>query len=314
MLELPFTVRASVAVAVVFLGMSATTAQAQNFGSAAFQSVRNCNGLPGDTDCMSEANPDRGRKETYVTGGVGATVNNVVYPQSGGTLVSRVSFGELDLPILKSGAWAGDDNRIASTIVTYMGFDFNGPDGSAYALDALIDWKTSGAPQYLANGGGEYAGEGIGSFQLFLFDAAYVPAFGDAFDIIDFPTGKACGSAGVLGYALVDMVTAAAGYHEAAVTLGNGCDGSPLTLQSGGSYVLLTQKQTVANRLGWLDATNTIRVQLSATLPEEAKRVLLENVVTARSLVPEPATWAMMLLGFGAVGVAARRQRRDAAA
>lgn len=30
-------------------------------------------------------------------------------------------------------------------------------------------------------------------------------------------------------------------------------------------------------------------------------------------VIPEPATWAMMILGFGVVGVAARRQRRDAA-
>jgi hypothetical protein len=26
--------------------------------------------------------------------------------------------------------------------------------------------------------------------------------------------------------------------------------------------------------------------------------------------VPEPATWAMMIAGFGLIGVAARRQRR----
>jgi len=31
----------------------------------------------------------------------------------------------------------------------------------------------------------------------------------------------------------------------------------------------------------------------------------------AVSAVPEPATWAMMIIGFGAVGVAMRRRRRD---
>jgi hypothetical protein len=32
---------------------------------------------------------------------------------------------------------------------------------------------------------------------------------------------------------------------------------------------------------------------------------------TPRSAVPEPATWALMLLGFGGVGMAMRRSRRD---
>ena len=48
---------------------------------------------------------------------------------------------------------------------------------------------------------------------------------------------------------------------------------------------------------------------------------LLTGLVTARATpvsvaaaVPEPATWAMMLIGFGAVGVALRRRRRLAAA
>jgi hypothetical protein len=70
--------------------------------------------------------------------------------------------------------------------------------------------------------------------------------------------------------------------------------------------------QTIANRNGYLDATNTIRVKLSESLPEEVRQTLQENVVTARSLVPEPASWAMMIAGFGVVGAAARRRHRFA--
>jgi hypothetical protein len=310
---------------VVALGFGAASAQAQSqsvkgtFGSAAFQSVRNCWGLPDEVNCMGPQSPDTSRKETYQPGGPGQSLNSVVYPQSGGTLVSRLTFAELDLPILKSGAWAGDDNRIASTIVSYMGFDFNGPNGTPYALDALIDWKSSGAPrafQDIQNGiqpNGEYGGEGYGSFSMWLFDAAYVPMFTNANSITSFTPEKTCGSAGVLGTAFLDMVTATSGYHEGSVTLGMGCDGNPITLRNGGSYVLFTQIQTVANRGGFLDATNTIRVQLAEDLPEEAKAVLRESVVTGRSLVPEPATWAMLITGFGAVGMAARRRRALAA-
>jgi hypothetical protein len=35
-------------------------------------------------------------------------------------------------------------------------------------------------------------------------------------------------------------------------------------------------------------------------------------IVSEFTPVPEPSTWAMMLLGFGAVGMAVRRNRRRA--
>jgi hypothetical protein len=39
---------------------------------------------------------------------------------------------------------------------------------------------------------------------------------------------------------------------------------------------------------------------------------VLDNVLVSQ--VPEPATWAMLIAGFGLVGFAARRQRKLAAA
>lgn len=36
----------------------------------------------------------------------------------------------------------------------------------------------------------------------------------------------------------------------------------------------------------------------------------IDNIVATVAAVPEPATWAMMLIGFGAVGAAMRSQRR----
>jgi hypothetical protein len=40
----------------------------------------------------------------------------------------------------------------------------------------------------------------------------------------------------------------------------------------------------------------------------------LNGVIRATAAVPEPATWAMMLLGFGGIGMAMRRRRRPALA
>ena len=38
--------------------------------------------------------------------------------------------------------------------------------------------------------------------------------------------------------------------------------------------------------------------------------VLLDNITTAAGAVPEPATWGMMLVGFGAMGYAMRRRAK----
>lgn len=322
--------RKSMRVALLGAGMLLVTSGAAHaaeprFGSAAFQSARYCrdgvngggNILAADIDCFSPANPDLRRKDTRIPGGEGVTIDTTSNMTIGGKLVSKVSFGELDLPVVKSGAWADEDTRVASSIITYMGFTFGGTEATPYALDAVIDWTGSGAPRKIADiaagvppPGGEYGGEGDGGFTLVLMDAAFVPVFPDAQSITNFSFYQGCGFAGVLGINAVDMRTATAGYAEAGFTLDTACGGGQLMLEPGKDYVLFTFMQTVANRGGFLDATNTIRVKLSETLPEEVKTALRENVVTARSLVPEPATWAMMIAGFGLVGAAVRRERR----
>jgi hypothetical protein len=39
---------------------------------------------------------------------------------------------------------------------------------------------------------------------------------------------------------------------------------------------------------------------------------LLDGVSFTAAAVPEPATWGMMLIGFAAIGIGARRNRRTA--
>jgi hypothetical protein len=291
------------------------------FGSSAFQSARYCRAggveggavLANGVNCMAEF---KRRIQTVETGGEGVAIDSAFDTIIGGSIESRVRFGELDLPVIKSGAWADDDTRLASTIVTYMGFSFGGAEATPYALDAVIDWTSSGAPLGLADiasnpaaPAGEYAGEGMGNLQLYLWDAAYVPVFGSPGSITGFLPSTACGTAGVLAYSGVTMGTAAAGPGAVTGSLNTACGGGSIMLQPGQSYVLFAQLQTVANRNGFMDATNTIKVQLAEELAPEVRDSLLQNVVSARSLVPEPASWAMLIAGFGLVGATMRRRR-----
>ena len=68
---------------------------------------------------------------------------------------------------------------------------------------------------------------------------------------------------------------------------------------TGTNIFALNQFQNVATSLGSLSFNQSSNVQFTSSLRQ----------VPA---VPEPATWAMMLMGFGAMGIALRRRKRIA--
>ena len=63
--------------------------------------------------------------------------------------------------------------------------------------------------------------------------------------------------------------------------------------------------------LAMTDAAQSIRsLSFSGGAFTDIRQIRVgQNVVSATAAVPEPATWAMMLLGLGAVGVSLRRRR-----
>ena len=304
--------------AVLMTLMPAAGHSSTSFGSAAIQSARYCrdalggggNILPANVNCIGPANPNSNPPvQRLEPGGDLVAIDSAFDTIIGGRIESRVLFGELDLPIIKSGVWSDPDSRLASTINAYTGFTFSGAEPTLYALDAVIDWTGSGAPQAIALNGGEYGGEGIGTLQLVLFDAAFVPAFTDAASINQFMGSKFCGSAGVLASSNVSIASATAGGSDVTGSLSSACGGGNILLQPGGDYVLFAKMTTLANRGGFLDATNTVTVQLADELPSDVRQTLLENIVSARSLVPEPGSWAMLIAGFGLTGAVMRRRR-----
>lgn len=67
-----------------------------------------------------------------------------------------------------------------------------------------------------------------------------------------------------------------------------------------------------ANSTGTINFTGTASTNSDVNLTHANLSLTLEELVRQTSAVPEPTTWAMMLVGFGAMGAALRRQRRRA--
>jgi hypothetical protein len=92
-----------------------------------------------------------------------------------------------------------------------------------------------------------------------------------------------------------------------------------LTTSLGGSTFVSPTDDLVSHGFsGWNTFTTTITATasteilsfLATSVPQEPGMALVTGV-SLTSAVPEPATWAMMIVGLGAMGVVARRRRQE---
>ena len=287
------------------------------WGTGTYLTSRNCNGVAAGENCLGPTNPNLRIQQGVYDGGASTGTNVALDPATGGHIQSVVTFGALDLPVIKSGAWAGADNRNNSNSVGYQGFTYGGTAGTAFGLSANFDFTSSGSPASVTTSleepVPEIAGEGFGYLVLSLLDPSLLTGVVTAQDVFDFGFGRACGEAGVIGSASIRLGTLGAGPGAGSLTLGTDCAGNALYLAPGASFVVSMLLQTPSNRGGFFDATHTVTLGLDPTLSEEVRTSLAATLVSAQSLVPEPGSWAMMIAGFGLVGAMQRRWRSVAA-
>lgn len=95
------------------------------------------------------------------------------------------------------------------------------------------------------------------------------------------------------------------------------CGASTISVAAGESIYFWTRMQTFEAAFGSTDASNTFKVEFAPGLSEGVIRKLTRDfkpIVNFRSSAPEPATWAMLVLGLGGVGGLFRARRRTFAA
>ncbi len=88
------------------------------------------------------------------------------------------------------------------------------------------------------------------------------------------------------------------------------------TLHNGDYFSLWARMETVHADAGFTDASHTFAVSLSPDLSPETAAFLANNIVAQSDFgaVPEPASWALIIAGFGMVGAALRRRTAAVAA
>ncbi len=298
--------RLLVGVASIALGVFAlpgAASAASTFGSGAILTNRPC--PVGASNCT-------GRQDfTQYAGGMGAGFSTSATIPGGASAAGAVSFGDGYLPTIKAASVAGAETRTGGNVVAFRSFTYQGEAAIDLALQGTLHYFTSGD-----FGPGELAGEGLLYAQLSILPISAISgytALTTGADIIhNTSVNEIDCSNGAMAFSSVSGASAS-GEHTVNLGITQGCNGQPLTLNKGDTFVLLALLQSISNRGGSIDAMNTFTVRYdeeNTVYTGTTDKVGLATLQqTISSAVPEPRTWAMMICGFGLAGLALRRQR-----
>lgn len=237
--------------------------------------------------------------------------------------------GVLGLPVLKAFAAGGLTGSppgpftIAvnlATVLGVQGYTNTGANGLVIPLNAftgLVDYQIFGSPGT------------VGAGLAITTSAVLDPAIANQWWQPNATPGSfgqfagGCGTSGALavGGATANMSGASGSTQFLGVST-QACGGADtFLLDPGETFYVWARLSIVRSAGGITDVSHTFNVDIApeaqddvaAFLPSLALADGSNLIVPTNAPVPEPATWAMMLLGFGAAGAILRRRRVAAA-
>lgn len=283
--------------------------EAATFGSALFTSQRSCSQVSA-TELCDGRGPGQGSIRSFFAGGAGFN-GSLNFDFGRGSFVrgSVGTFFPSNFPGIDITIGSSIDERISITALGFQTFTYTGKSQARFSLtgqfsvfDALSNPVSGALP-----GGGIYT-QFFSVVQPDFFDTD-----GSVFDLFNDLRSGFCGNDGVLGD----------GFNQGALTGGiqvaennlTTCSPASLFLSPGQQFILIAGLQISTNRGGFAE-DGSFGVRLGDDLSDAERLNFERNLVPGLiSAVPEPASWAMMLMGFGLIGAGLRnrsaRRRRQ---
>jgi len=303
--------------AALLASAAATPAAAQAYGSAAENTHRDC-GVATAADRCDGTLTGQAIIEHPITGGVSSGANTTLSLADGSFANSTVGFGAFDLPVLRGETSAVGNERMNVNAFGYQTYTYTGAADAPFSISGNLhivdssasDLTNEGAADPLNPGltqyGGWYPGGSIGTAYVGVWDTSILSAFTSTQAIFDNLFLAQCDAANphILGAGTVSH-SLTGGDASIGVST-SACTATSLILTPGETVLVVAGLQLPVNRGGFVDATHTFTTAFGPDVTDAVKTELLSGRDVLG--VPEPASWALMIVGFLGVGSALRRR------
>ena len=323
--------RANLLAAAVLAGTAfAAPASAQIVGSASRATLRSCASVTG-TEVCDGTGPGQAIVNNAWGGGVGvAGWNNLTVGPN--FAWSNVAFdAAYELPTIRASTYAPGNVRTNINVFAFQSYTWTGAVGGDFSITGnlhIVDSSASiadgpdpdGAGPLTGVLGGAFPNGAIYSAYAAIWDPSVIAGLTTAEQLFNGLFYAGCDTAGVLGQGLSSGSLFGGEATYSATT--SACSPGSLFLTPGQEVLVVVGLQLPVNRGGFADSSATFVTTLGDDLTPEQVAVVQESIVSAVSegapvtlaaQVPEPASWAMLIAGFGLTGAAMRRRRIQAA-